>query len=104
MTQYRELTFADTVRLAAEAERKAQEAVARVCLSSQEEQIELMNLQARLDAGEITQAEFDTLNPLTRGVDNTKPRQYTYDQAPPIDEETIANELTPEEKRMLTLK
>lgn len=104
MNQYKDLTFADTVRLAAEAEQKNQEAAARVQLSSKNGQVELMNFQARLEAGEISQAEFDTLNPLTRGVDSTKPKQYTYNQESPIDEESIAAELTPEDRKMLILK
>lgn len=104
MAQYREYTYADTVRLALEAEQKAQEAKARVALSSEDEQKEFLTLQAKLDAGEISQAEFDTLNPLTRGISSDKQKQYTYTQESPIDEDSIAAELTQEDKKMLTLK
>ena len=57
MTQYRNLTYADTIRLAAEQEKKDQEAAARASLSSEDEQEEFMNLQAKLDAGEISHTE-----------------------------------------------
>lgn len=105
MTQYRSLTYADTARLAAEAEKREQEAAARVNLSSEDEQAEFMDLQAKLDAGEITQAEFDTLNPLTRGVSREKQKTYTFTQEQMgINEEDILAELTEEDKKMLAVK
>lgn len=64
-----------------------------------------MNLQAKLDAGEISQAEFNTLNPLNRGLEAApKEKKYTFNQEPVIDEESIMEELTPEDRKMLTLK
>lgn len=105
MTQYRDLTYADTARLAAEAEKRQQEAEARVALSSEDEQEEFMLLQARLDAGEITQAEFDTLNPLTRGISRQQEKKYTFDQEQiGINEDDILAELTEEDKKMLAVK
>lgn len=105
MTQYRNYTYADTVRLAEEAKQKDEDAQARVQLSDEEEQQEFMDLQAKLDAGQISQSEFDTLNPLTRGVENTPKKQYTFEQQQNlIDEDNLAAELTPEDKRMLSLK
>lgn len=105
MTQYRNYTYADTVRLAEEAKQKDENAQARVQLSDEEEQQEFMDLQAKLDAGQISQSEFDTLNPLTRGVENTPKKQYTFEQQQNlIDEDNLAAELTPEDKRMLSLK
>lgn len=105
MTQYRDLTYADSARLAAEAEKRQQEAAARVNLSSENEQEEFMTLQARLDAGEITQAEFDTLNPLTRGVSREKQKTYTFNQEQiGVNEEDILAELTEDDKKMLAVK
>lgn len=105
MTQYRDLTYADSARLAAEAEKREQEAAARVNLSSENEQEEFMTLQARLDAGEITQAEFDTLNPLTRGVSREKQKTYTFNQEQiGVNEEDILAELTEDDKKMLAVK
>ena len=105
MTQYRNLTYADTARLAAEEEKRQQEAAARVNLASEDEQEEFMNLQAKLDAGEISQAEFDTLNPLMRGVERQQARKYTFDQEQiGINEDDILEELTDEEKKMLAVK
>ena len=97
MTQYRNLTYADSARLAAEEEKRQQEAAARVNLASEDEQEEFMNLQAKLDAGEISQAEFDTLNPLMRGVERQQTRKYTFDQEEiGINEDDILEELTDE--------
>jgi hypothetical protein len=105
MTQYRNLSYADTARLAAEEEKRQQEAAARVELTSEDEQEEFMNLQARLDAGEISQAEFDTLNPLTRGMERQQSRKYTFDQEQiGINEDDILAELTDEDKKMLATK
>lgn len=105
MQQYREYTYADTVKLATEAKQKEAEAKAKVALSSEEEQQQFMALQTKLDAGEISQAQFDTLNPLTRGIDTSQEQKtYTFTQESPIDEDSIAAELTPEDKKMLTLK
>ena len=105
MTQYRSLTYADTARLAAEQEKRDQEAAARVNLASEDEQEEFMNLQAKLDAGEISQAEFDTLNPLMRGVERQQSRKYTFDQEQiGINEDDILAELTEDEKKALAVK
>ena len=105
MTQYRNLTYADSARLAAEEEKRQQEAAARVNLASEDEQEEFMNLQAKLDAGEISQAEFDTLNPLMRGVERQQTRKYTFDQEEiGINEDNILEELTDEDKKMLATK
>ena len=105
MTQYRNLTYADTARLAAEEEKRQQEASARVNLANEDEQEEFMNLQAKLDAGEISQAEFDTLNPLMRGVERQQARKYTFDQEQiGINEDDILEELSDEEKKMLATK
>ena len=105
MTQYRNLTYADSARLAAEEEKRQQEAAARVNLASEDEQEEFMNLQAKLDAGEISQAEFDTLNPLMRGVERQQTRKYTFDQEEiGINEDDILEELTDEDKKMLATK
>ena len=105
MTQYRNLTYADTVRLAAEQEKRDQEVAARVGLASEDEQEEFMNLQAKLDAGEISQAEFDTLNPLMRGVERQQGRKYTFDQEQiGINEDDILAELTDEDKKILAAK
>jgi len=105
MTQYRNLTYADSARLAAEEEKRQQEAAARVSLASEDEQEEFMNLQAKLDAGEISQAEFDTLNPLMRGVERQQSRKYTFDQEQiGINEDDILAELTEEDKKMLATK
>ena len=105
MTQYRNLTYADTARLAAEQEKRDQEAAARVNLSTEDEQEEFMNLQAKLDAGEISQAEFDTLNPLMRGVERYQGRKYTFDQEQiGINEDDILESLTDEDKKMLATK
>ena len=104
MTQYRNLTYADSARLAAEEEKRQQDA-ARVNLASEDEQEEFMNLQAKLDAGEISQAEFDTLNPLMRGVERQQTRKYTFDQEEiGINEDDILEELTDEDKKMLATK
>ena len=105
MTQYRNLTYADTARLAAEQEKRDQEAAARVSLAREDEQEEFMNLQAKLDAGEISQAEFDTLNPLMRGVERQQTRKYTFDQEQiGINEDDILAELTEDEKKALAVK
>ena len=99
MTQYRNLTYADTARLAAEQEKRDQEAAARVSLASEDEQEEFMNLQ------EISQAEFDTLNPLMRGVERQQSRKYTFDQEQiGINEDDILAELTEDEKKALAVK
>lgn len=105
MTQYRNLSYADTARLAAEEEKRQQEAAARANLSSEDEQEEFMALQAKLDAGEISQAEFDTLNPLTRGIERHQTRKYTFDQEQlSVNEDDILSELSEEEKKMLATK
>ena len=105
MTQYRNLTYADSARLAAEQEKRDQEAAARVSLATEDEQEEFMNLQAKLDAGEISQAEFDTLNPLMRGVERYQGRKYTFDQEQiGVNEDDILAELTEEDKKMLATK
>lgn len=105
MMQYRDYTYADTARLAVEAEKKQQEISARVALTSEADQEEFMNLQAKLDAGEITVEEFNTRNPLTRGMEAPqKEKRYTYDQEPLINEDDILDKLSPEEKQMLMRK
>ena len=102
MMQYRDYTYADTVRLAVEAEKKEQEIAARVALTSESDQEEFMNLQAKLDAGEISLEEFNTRNPLARGMEAPqKEKKYTYDQEPLVNEDEIMENLTDEERKML---
>lgn len=105
MMQYRDYTYADTVRLAVEAEKKEQEIAARVALTSESDQEEFMNLQAKLDAGEISLEEFNTRNPLARGMEAPqKEKKYTYDQEPLVNEDEIMENLTDEERKMLMRK
>lgn len=105
MMQYRDYTYADTVRLAVEAEKKEQEVAARVALTSESDQEEFMNLQAKLDAGEISLEEFNTRNPLARGMEAPqKEKKYTYDQEPLVNEDEIMENLNDEERKMLMRK
>ena len=105
MMQYRDYTYADTVRLAVEAEKKEQEVAARVALTSESDQEEFMNLQAKLDAGEISLEEFNTRNPLARGMEAPqKEKKYTYDQEPLVNEDEIMENLTDEERKTLMRK
>jgi hypothetical protein len=100
LAQFRQYTYADTERLAEEA--AAKEPEAKSVVQDEEAQAEFLELQKKLDAGEITQAEFDTLNPLQRGKGST--RDYTFTQASPINEDEILAELTAEEQKMLAMK
>lgn len=104
MQQYRNYTYADTVRLQVKMEKEQEEIAARTNPLTQQAQEEFAALQARLDAGEISQAEFDTLNPLTRGMDRISKPVYTFAKDERITEEEILEQLSADEKKMLSQK
>lgn len=109
MTQYLKYNYSDTVKLALlEEERTKKSLEKQAAVNSEEAQQEFMELQTKLDAGEISQAEFNTMNPLSRGIDPTE-KEYTFsdnsaEKAKEEREKEILNSLTADEKIEMATK
>lgn len=103
MAQYRHLSYADTDKIQFEADKLKSEAAARMAANSEEFSNQLLELQEKLDRGEISQAEFDTLNPLN-AIDPFEANSMNFIQESPIDEDDLRKQLDAEEIKYLTLK
>lgn len=105
MNQFKDYTYADTERLQFQAEKENEAIAARLALQSPEAREELNRLQQQLDAGEISQAQFDTLNPISRIADEQDANGF-IDFAPSKDdnEDKILEQLTEDEVHYLRTK
>lgn len=102
MAQYRQYTYADTIPLSIKANEIKQSPAQTMGLTDEEAQEKFMELQTKLDAGEISQAEFETMNPLA-DVKSENEKIYTFDTAASEEAKKLRNEeilksLTPEEQ------
>ncbi len=103
MDQYREYTYADSDRLNFEAKKKEQEAAAkREQMFNPEKEAEL---KAKLESGEISQAEYNTLSSTTYTAPaEEEPRIKNYFMEYEINENDIADKLTDEDRLYLISK
>lgn len=104
MAQYKDLTYADSDRLNFADEKLQQEAEARrATLANDEETIAYVEeLQQKLAAGEITEAEFKTLNPLLAAEQKRIIPEFI--KPVEVNEEDILAKLTDEDRTYLATK
>ena len=99
MTQYKNYHYADSDRLNFKDEKARQEAEA----AAQELEKNESTLRERLEKGEITQAEYDTLSPTT--VEAAKAAVNPgFIIPPPPDNSALLEQLTDEDYQYLNLK
>lgn len=105
MNQFRNYTYADTEKLQFQAEKDRQAIAARLAQNDPEAREKLLELQKQLDAGEISQAQFDTLNPINEISENQSTGGF-IEFAPSKDdgENAILEQLTEDEINMLRRK
>lgn len=102
IVQYAKYGYADTEQLEFKTNKERQDIIARQVAADASKSAELLKLQQQLDAGEISQAQFDTLSPLTANYDFDEP---TFNEVPKdLDEEAILKDLEEEEIKMLRIK
>lgn len=99
MTQYRDLTFADTDRLNFEDRKIEQEKeAARLAQEAQEQE-----LLKKLEDGQISQAEYDTLS-VTTVPQAVAAQNPGFIMPPPPDNTALLDQLTDEDYQYLNLK
>ena len=100
MTQYKDLTFADSDRLNFEDQKAEQEAAA----AQEQAKLNEENLRERLEKGEISQAEYDTLSHTTvDAAKNAYNPGFAIGIIPP-DNSALLEQLTDEDYQYLNLK
>ena len=103
MAQFADYGYADTDHLNFEEERKKQEAAAR--RSQAFDPVKEEELKRKLEAGEISQAEYNTLSVTTFSEkEEEKPHIKTYFSEYEINENDIADQLTDEDRLSLIAK
>lgn len=105
MQQFKNYTYADTEKLQFQAEKDKQAVAARLAQNDTAAREKLLELQKQLDAGEISQAQFDTLNPINQIAENQDDNGFV-EFAPSQDdgENAILEQLTEDEITMLRRK
>lgn len=98
MTQWKEYTFKDSDALNFKNEKEQKSEEERIQEQLRNEQL-LADLTERYENGEISKAEFDTLNPL-----NYEEEKIEFIQPTGIDENAIASQLSEEDMQYLSLK
>lgn len=100
MAQYRDYSFADSDKLNFEQEKNEREAAARREAEGRNAEYEA-ELKRKYEAGEISQAQYETLKSPEPGEEIDK---IDFIQPSGVDEEKIQKELTEEDFQYLTLK
>ena len=103
MQEFSKYTYADTVRLEYSYNRQATDDASNAILSDEGAKARLAELQAQLDAGTITQAQFDTMNPMNGMVEVNK-SFLEFSPSVGVDEDEIKQSLTQEDVDMLKTK
>ena len=102
MHQYKEYRYADTAKLEFKFNKEREQIAARKALNNPDVQKQMMELQQQLDSGEITQAQFDTLNPL-RGLEEDH-EFLEFSKSIGVDEDEIRSQLSDEDYNYLKTK
>ena len=103
MHQYSDYTYADSDRLNFEEQKKEQEAAAR--REQYYDPAKEEELKKKLEAGEISQAEYETLSATTfTEVTPEQPRIMNYFSEYEVNENDIADQLTDEDRLYLITK
>lgn len=100
MTQYKDLSFADTDKLNFADQKAAQEAAAAQELKKKDEE----TLRERFEKGEITQAEYNTLSMTTAEAAKAAYNPGFLPGAAPPDNSALLDQLSDEEYQYLNLK
>lgn len=105
MNQFKDYTYADTERLQFQAEKDKQAIAARLAQNDTAAREKMMELQQQLDAGEISQAQFDTLNPISQIAEGQDDNGF-MEFAPSKDdnEDKILEQLSEDEVHYLRTK
>lgn len=100
MNQYKDYRYADSDRLNFADEKSRQEAAAAQKVREEQEDA----LKAKLDAGEITQAEYNTMSATTTqlAIDSFNTQEIAG--VPHIDNTALLKQLTEEDLQYLNLK
>lgn len=101
MVQYKQYTFADSDKLNFADKKQQQESEAAIAAAQEREE----ELKAKLERGEITEAQYNTLSAGTASS-NTTPKFEIPNALPQyqIDESVITDSLTDEDIQFLMLK
>ena len=101
MNQYKDLRFADSDRLNFEDRKAEQEAAAAQLLKQDQEE----ELKEKLEKGEITQAEYNTLSTTTTQQAKDAFNTSTINlQSPYLNDSALLEQLTEEDLQYLNLK
>ena len=102
MNQYKEFRYKDTDQLEFKFNKEREQIAARKALNNPEVQKQMVELQRQLDSGEITQAQYDTLNPLQSLEEDHQFLEFSTSIG--VDEEEIRRNLSDEEYAYLKSK
>lgn len=103
MKQWRPYKYADSDRLNAEIQKNREEIASRMAANSPDAAAKLAELQDQLDRGEITEAQFNTLNPIN-ALEKQVPEFLEYAPDGSEVEEEILSKLEEDEIYMLRQK
>ena len=102
MNQYKDFRYKDTDQLEFKFNKEREQIAARKALNNPEVQKQMVELQRQLDSGEITQAQYDTLNPLQYLEEDHQFLEFSTSIG--VDEEEIRRQLSDEEYAYLKSK
>jgi len=100
MVQYKQYTFADTDKLNYADKKQQQESEAALAAAQEREE----ELRAKLERGEITEAQYNTLSAGTASSNTTPEFEIPNTPQYTIDESVITDSLTDEDIQFLMLK